>query len=240
MQKYFGRFFINFNIIRLFWKKEEKPSSKISNENVIHLNSDGYVKTQTFQLLETSYQAPSDTVLRVITKTDTTSVAAAKVASFVAVALFGGGTAQSTFSKHDLKGTKIDSVSNPSVSYFMPKFNDIIKENVSVKEKSDYREYPLVVKYSKFYLIYKELTGSSNYELIYDMTVSASYPGKYTLDCSFVSEPYSFEEWSANGYQKVSDIAKSKLDECLSDFNKESSLKSLVSDLENIKTVSSK
>lgn len=213
----------------------EKPLSKVSNEEVIKLKSGGYVKTQSFHLLETDYQAPSDTVLRVITKSDTSSVAAAKAATFLLTVLFGGNTSQSTFSKHDLKGSKINTVGNPSVDYFLPNINRVIKDSLYVKDNADYRNYPLSIRYFEFYLVYTELTGSSNYELIYAMNVSASNPGKYKFDCSFTTGSYPLDEWSLSGYQKVKDIVKSKLDGCIIEFGKESNLKLLASDLESIK-----
>jgi hypothetical protein len=213
----------------------EKPLSKVGNEEVINLKSGGYVKTQSFQLLETDYQVPSDTVLRVITKSNTSSVVAAKAATFVLTALFGGNTSQSTFSKHDLKGSEINAVGNPSVDYFLPNVNRVIKDSLYVKDNADYQNYPLSVRYLKFYLVYTELAGSSNYELIYTMNVSTSNPGKYKFDCSFTTGSYPLDEWSLSGYQKVKDIVKSKLDGCIVEFGKESNLRLLASDLEAMK-----
>ncbi|MGO4743344.1 hypothetical protein [Serratia quinivorans] len=213
----------------------EKPLSKISNEEVINLKSGGYVKTQSFQLLETDYQVPSDAVLRVITKSNTSSVVAAKAATFVLTALFGGNTSQTTFSKHDLKGSEINTVGNPSVDYFLPNVNRVIKDSLYVKDKADYQNYPLSVRYLKFYLVYTELAGSSNYELIYTMNVSTSSPGKYKFDCSFTTGSYPLDEWSLSGYQKVKDVVKSKLDGCIIEFGKESNLRLLASDLEAMK-----
>ncbi|CAI1766498.1 Uncharacterised protein [Serratia quinivorans] len=213
----------------------EKPLSKVSNEEVINLKSGGYVKTQSYQLLETDYQVPSDTVLRVITKSNTSSVVAAKAATFVLTALFGGNTSQSTFSKHDLKGSEINAVGNPSVDYFLPNINRVIKNSLYVKNNNDYQSYPLSVRYLKFYLVYTELAGSSNYELVYTMNVSTSNPGKYKFDCSFTTGSYPLDEWSLSGYQKVKDIVKSKLDGCIIEFGKESNLRLLASDLEAMK-----
>jgi hypothetical protein len=213
----------------------EKPLSKVSNEEVINLKSGGYVKTQSYQLLETDYQVPSDTVLRVITKSNTSSVVAAKAATFVLTALFGGNTSQSTFSKHDLKGSEINAVGNPSVDYFLPNINRVIKNSLYVKNNTDYQSYPLSVRYLKFYLVYTELAGSSNYELVYTMNVSTSNPGKYKFDCSFTTGSYPLDEWSLSGYQKVKDIVKSKLDGCIIEFGKESNLRLMASDLEAMK-----
>lgn len=217
----------------------EKPYSKVGNEEVINLKSGGYVKTQSFQLLKTDYQDPSDVVLRVVTKSDTSSVVAAKAATFVLTALFGGSTSQSTFSKHDLKGSEINSVENPSISYFLPNINRVIENSLYVKDNADYRNYPLSVRYTKFYLVYTELAGSSNYELVYKMNISASNSGKYKFDCSFTTGSYPLGEWSLSGYQKVKDIVKTKLDGCIVEFGKESNLKLLASDLEAIKNAKS-
>lgn len=213
----------------------EKPLSKVSNEEVIKLKSGGYVKNQSYQLLETDSQVPSDIVLRVITKSNTSSVVAAKAATFVLTALFGDNTSQSKFSKHDLKVSEVNTVVNQSVDCFLPNVNRVIKDSIYVKDNADYQSYPLSVRYLKFYLVYTELAGSSNYELVYTMNVSTSNPGKYKFDCSFTTGSYPLDVWSLSGYWKVKNIVKSKLDGCIIEFGKESNLRLLASDLEAMK-----
>lgn len=119
-----------------------------------------------YNALEVGGSHATDTSLRLVTRGDTAAAVGVSVVAFVAQA-FAGSASGGTFSKEDLRGTKIVVLSNPSIGYFMPNIETEIKKGLADKPKHLYME-KIEVRPKVWLLMYENLSGSeTDYELRY-------------------------------------------------------------------------
>ena len=174
-----------------------------------------------YNALEVGGSHATDTSLRLVTRGDTAAAVGVSVVAFVAQA-FAGSASGGTFSKEDLRGTKIVVLSNPSIGYFMPNIETEIKKGLADKPKHLYME-KIEVRPKVWLLMYENLSGSeTDYELRYVTYFSKNKEtwqksGMY-LACEPKPVKAPLEQWQANNYEKVTKVTQQYMAECMKDF----------------------
>lgn len=192
-------------------KPEEVPSE--DTETVITSANQSKISVEYFNY--------NNTQLRVITRQDTSTTAAAKTVQAIA-GMFTGGVVTS-FSKNDLKGNLVASLPNPVQSYLNPKLIDSLKNEMDRKETRSY-DGSIFIYPKNWRLVYKDLAGADkNYQLLLTVSIARlTVSRKYEITCEandMNSKEFTLEEWKANDYQKVKEISHSIMDSCAQQFS---------------------
>lgn len=130
-----------------------------------------------------------------------------------------GGTVK-TFNKEDLVGTKTG-LGTINKSYSYPKYLEILKDKLVMKEKNDYSETPLSFYPGRFYLVYDEMVGNDNYTLyvrfVTDFESRVWRNGtQHNFICSEKMTGKTEQEWKDNNYALAISEGKKLVDKCLS------------------------
>ncbi|MGY5957537.1 Lipoprotein [Kosakonia sp. BK9b] len=199
------------------------PTEKIVQTTIIKADNGSSLKIEGYEQLKTDFHTPTDTSLRYITRADTSKVVALKTLSFIAGA-FAGGAQESGFTKDQLTGTPITTLSNPSVTFFSTGIEESLKAAVAEK-KAGQLQHPIEIRPYVWMLVYENLSGGENYELHYSTMISRSkdnptkkYDGA-SVNCTPEPIKLPLAEWEANNYQKVNDVTRTYMANCLREFN---------------------
>lgn len=193
----------------------EVEKKAIRGENGAEIPISAYNK------LETGGSHATDTSLRLVTRADTAAAVGLSVVTFVAQA-FAGSASGGTFTKEELRGTKIVVLSNPSIGYFMPNIEAEVKKGLAGKPKHLYME-KIEIRPSVWLLMYENLSGSeTNYELRYATSLSKNKETWQKSGMYFTCEPKPIkaplEQWQANNYEKVTKVTQQYMADCMKDF----------------------
>ncbi|SCC26482.1 hypothetical protein GA0061071_11094 [Kosakonia oryzendophytica] len=199
------------------------PTEKVVKTTVIKADNGSTLKIDGYEQLKTDFHKPTDTALRYITRSDTSKVVALKTLSFIAGA-FAGGAQESGFTKYELVGTPITTLSNPSVTYFSEEMEKSLKSSVAEKAAGQLQN-PIEIRPYVWMLVYENLSGGENFELHYSTVITRSkdHPTKKydvaSLNCTPEPIKAPLAEWEANNYQKVNEVTRNYMARCLRDFN---------------------
>lgn len=164
--------------------------------------------------------------LRLVQRSTTGKVVGAQVA----LSLFSGRIGGSTFSKGQLKGTRIDSVLHPAFGPMQAqvriRLNDYFKAHPGAVPSE---EKPVQATLGDFILVYQELDDSQTlYELRQSLSLGFPYRRKLPTmrltggegaHCN-VAEPVAapLETWQADDYALVKQTVQRYTDECVAQF----------------------
>lgn len=194
------------------------PTEKISSTKEIPLNGDNHVALQVASTINTE-RDNSQEVLNVVTRSHTAMAVGLEVLQ-VGLTFFGGGTQTTqTFSKEDLRGSNIDSVTNPSATDLEEGLVSMIK---TVDLKPEAAGKAVKVHKGSFRLIYDGLDEES-YNLVYDTAIIFSTDtskGSYTYHCDSASlmstdTHKTYAEWTKDNYAQVKTVAQKLADQCV-------------------------
>lgn len=200
------------------------PTEKVVQTTLINGGNGSTLKIDSYEQLLTDTHQPTDTSLRYITRADTSKVVALKTISFIAGAFIGGSSVNG-FSKDELRGTAITSLPNPTVSFFSEGVEKSLHAAVAEKPAGQLK-HPLEIRPYVWMLVYENLSGGENYELHYSATLlrgkdhPEAKPDYASLSCTPTPVKAPLAEWEANNYQKVNDVTRGYMENCLQDFEK--------------------
>jgi len=169
-------------------------------------------------------QPIGDKTLRLVQRSTTGKLVGAQVA----LALFSGSIGGSSFSKDQLKGTRVDSVPNPAFDYLTTKMRESLAAYFTAHPGAlPTEETDVQATVSDFTLIYKELDDAQTaYELRQTMHVGFPYRRKLLrltggegVQCT-VERPVSatLEAWQADDYALARQTAREYTDACAAKF----------------------
>lgn len=169
-------------------------------------------------------QPVADRELRLVQRSATGGALARKAV----LSLLSGTVGGSTFNKHQLHGTRVESVPNPAFNYLKSKMRDGLGTYFAAHPGAVPEEDVLVEStVGEFTLVYKELgDAETEYELRQTMHVGFPYRRKLLrltggegAHCS-VAEPVSapLEAWQADDYAMAKQVAQRYTDECAAKF----------------------
>lgn len=130
-----------------------------------------------------------------------------------------------SFDKENYKGTAIDSMPNPTGSYFTPKAKQNISQWLAANTSGYKYDQPLSIGYATWALIYKEAAAVPVYQLKYKVIFYKRPEGgtllsAYTVaDCAPTPVEAPLAEWSKDGYAKVTQQTQAYMDSCLLELN---------------------
>lgn len=169
-------------------------------------------------------QPIGDKTLRLVQRSTTGKLVGAQVA----LALFSGSIGGSSFSKDQLKGTRVDSVPNPAFDYLTTKMRESLAAYFTAHPGAlPAEETDVQATVSDFTLIYKELDDAqTEYEL--RQTVHVGFPyrrkllrltGGEGVQCT-VEQPVSatLDAWQADEYALARQTAQQYTDTCVAKF----------------------
>jgi hypothetical protein len=192
------------------------PTQKIVSTSDIKSENSGRITLDTIYFLKTEMMKPTDTNLRLISRSDTATAVAVKTLRVLL------GNRESTFDKNQLVGTSITSEVNPSANYLTPKVADKIAQAMKKKAPQVYKNHIIISVYN-WYLVYENLSGGENYELNYLISIDKKSENnqKYIF---FSCEPdpvkIPLTEWQKNNHQKVNEVTITYMNTCLTKFDK--------------------
>lgn len=203
--------------------KPAPPTEKEVSSKVLHLDSGSVVTIKGYEQLRTDTDAPTDVSLRYITRGDTGNMVALKTLGFVAQALLG--SAQATgFDKFDLVGTPIITMPNPTLEYLSKGIEKSLQAQPA-GTKSIAPLQPVEIRPYTWMLVYENLSGGDSYELYYHAsiihTANVALKDNSTLalvSCHPTAVKAPLAQWQANGYEKVTEVTREYMDNCLKDF----------------------
>lgn len=146
------------------------------------------------------------------------------VAGLTAVGAMLGGASLSTdmFDKKGYRGTKIDTLPEPTSRYFGPKAEAKIAHYLDQNGGSYAYEHLLFIGASHWSLVYTDLSSAnSNYDLSYRVIFYKRPEGgtmfsAYTVaSCEPAVVTAPMADWQANNYQKVTQETEKMMDACL-------------------------
>jgi hypothetical protein len=160
----------------------------------------------------------ADTKLRIVSPAHLASGMGLKVLT----AVLGGSVSSQGFDKEGYKGRSIDSMPEPTKTYFLPKAEARITKWLSENGKGHQYDQPLYIAAARWALIYKDLSAqNSDYELHYRVIFykrpegGNAFSAFIIADCSPVKEAAPFSEWEASNYAKVTQVTQQYMDACL-------------------------
>jgi len=169
-------------------------------------------------------QPVSDRELRLVQRSATGGALARKAV----LSLLSGTVGGSTFSKHQLHGTRIESVPNPAFNYLVNQMREALGTYFAAHPGAVPDEEVWVMStVGEFTLVYKEL-GNAETEYELRQTMHAGFPYRRKLlrltggegaHCS-VAEPVSapLEAWQADDYAMARQVAQRYTDACVAKF----------------------
>lgn len=159
----------------------------------------------------------ADNTLREVTPTH----AAAGMGLAVLGALTGNINS-GDFDKENYKGTSIETLQNPTNSWFVPKAKQNISKWLNEKSNGHVYKQPLYIGKATWALIYKDATATTplyqlKYKvLFYKRPESGNMFSAFTVaECAPTPVEAPLSEWSANNYQKVTTQTESYMKSCL-------------------------
>ncbi|WP_330984960.1 MULTISPECIES: hypothetical protein [Enterobacterales] len=163
----------------------------------------------------------ADNKLRLVTPADNT------VGKGLAVlAVVTGNFSTSDFDKENYKGSAIDTMVNPTESYFTPKAKKSITEWMSANTSGYTYNQPLYIGHATWALIFNDSSVADpvyqlKYKVIfYKRPEGGSLFSAFTVaDCSPTPVTATLAEWKENNYQKVTTETQKYMDSCLLEFN---------------------
>lgn len=199
------------------------PTEKIVKTTVVKADSGAELTINGYEQLKTDFHTPTDTSLRYIHRGHTSAAVAAETISFV-LGAFAGGAQTNGFSKDELRGTAIETLSNPSVTYFVTEIEKSLQPGVADKKAGQLIK-PLEIRPYIWMLVYENLSGGDNFELHYSVTISrdkdnqTEQPKIAYLECSPEPVKAPLAQWEANNYQKVNEVTHQLMEGCMLRFN---------------------
>lgn len=150
-------------------------------------------------------------------------------ATGMGVAVLGaltGSIRSSDFDKENYKGTSVDTLPNPTKTYFVPKARQSLIRWLNENGEGKTYKQELRIGYATWALIYKDMgTDNSVYQLKYKVLFykrpeSGNAFSAYTVaECAPVPVEASLSEWHADNYKKVTVETNKYMDACLLEFN---------------------
>ena len=200
-----------------------KPTEKIVKTTIIKADNGSALTINGYEQLKTDYSTPTDVSLRYITRGDTGAAAVLTTMSLI-LGTVGGGSQARTFSKDELKGTPITSLSNPSVEWLSAEIEKTLQPGVADK-KAGQLQAPLEIRPYTWMLVYENLSGGENFELHYSVNLTRKKDNKLeqysiaSVACKPEPVKAPLAAWEANNYQKVNDVTKTMMEGCMRQFN---------------------
>ncbi|RYX90151.1 MAG: hypothetical protein EOO28_30490 [Comamonadaceae bacterium] len=183
---------------------------------------------------DNSRWTPNMYSLRVVHRTAMQNRVAQQVALNVFMLVVAGGAGFQALSKDDLSGVEADNVQDEQrirtpLTLLLPVLQSRANEWLSKTEPADAPpfEKPLVVGSHSWRLIYDSLASTDDsYRLTFDAGIYKELDNFSFLNgtrragggCKWASEPRKLEEWKANDYQAVADLAPQAAAKCAGEF----------------------
>jgi len=130
------------------------------------------------------------------------------------------------FDKENYKGSAVDTLPNPTKTYFVPKAKQSLKRWLDENGKGNTYKQELSIGYATWALIYKDMgTDNSVYQLKYKVLFykrpeSGNAFSAYTVaECAPAPVEAPLSEWHADNYKKVTVETNKYMDACLLEFN---------------------
>ncbi|MBF7982201.1 MULTISPECIES: hypothetical protein [Rahnella] len=159
-----------------------------------------------------------DVVLREVTPAYT----AAGVGLNVLTSVLSGGIAVNTFSKENLKGTKIDALPEPTSAYLTPRAKPLIARWLEKNGNGYQYKNNLNIVAAQWLLVYKDLSSAnSDYELRYTVKFykkpedANMFSAWVIAECTPPVVAAPLADWRANNYALVTKTTGKYMDSCL-------------------------
>lgn len=137
-------------------------------------------------------------------------------------AVLGGGVSSGAFDKNNYKGNLIESMKEPTATYFGPKAESKIQAWLDKQGGSYAYTQPLYIGAATWSLVYTDMSASnSNYDLTYRVLFYKRPEGgnmfsTYVIsECAPTVKTAPLSDWQANNYQKVTQETQKMMDACL-------------------------
>ncbi|SEQ67637.1 hypothetical protein SAMN05216522_105135 [Rosenbergiella nectarea] len=139
-----------------------------------------------------------------------------------------GSFNSSSFDKEVYKGNLIKTLKNPTLDYFKPKANQVLKAWLDNNGAGYAYQQPLNIGYSTWTLIYKNLNSTDSlYELKYKVSFykkpekGSIFSGWTKQACSPAPVEANLDDWRNNNYAKVKVETQHLMDQCLQQFEQQ-------------------
>lgn len=169
-----------------------------------------------------------DPALRLVMRSDTATVTAAKVGLFALAALTGAGGQDNTFTKNNVRGDSITAVPSPSFG-LLP---GMIREQLAIYFAAHPGAIPsdertIEASAGQWSLVYQKLNDADTpYELRHDATIGfpvvrklfRSASGGQGVHCRDEARVAPLQEWQADDYAKAKAASREFADACIARF----------------------
>ncbi|HDS0951488.1 TPA: hypothetical protein QDZ34_003823 [Stenotrophomonas maltophilia] len=169
-----------------------------------------------------------DPALRLVMRSDTATVTAAKVGLFALAALTGAGGQGNTFTKNNVRGDSITAVPSPSFG-LLP---GMIREQLAIYFAAHPGAIPsdertIEASAGQWSLVYQKLNDADTpYELRHDATIGfpvvrklfRSASGGQGVHCRDEARVAPLQEWQADDYAKAKAASREFADACIARF----------------------
>ncbi|QJD68926.1 hypothetical protein HG421_15250 [Xanthomonas campestris pv. badrii] len=169
-------------------------------------------------------QPAGDEMLHVIRRSHTGAVITGQVVGNVMAAAIFGRVSGFTFDKRQLKGEEIQNIGNPGYAIQRDAINAQLKRYFTSNPGAmPIDRFPLQVLMSEWRLVYQSLSDDKTpYELRYQVSIGGESSSgffkrnvsPYSLACRPTPRTASIQEWEANDYALVKEVAQAYSDEC--------------------------
>ncbi len=198
------------------------PKESITSTKAVTLQNNNHINL-VYATTINSDKDNSQTLLNVVSRSDTSKAVGLTVLQFGAQMLVGGGSVNG-FTKEDLKGNNIESVKNPYIDNIEPALTAYLN-TLPIKESTTTHDVKIIP--GKFKLMYDGL-NSETYNFIYSVSIIFNASGKgYVLGTCSANEltsgdyqkPYS--QWEKSNFALASQIAQKTINNCFDKFKTE-------------------
>lgn len=170
----------------------------------------------------------ADQHLRVVEAKHTGAMLGLNAVSVVGLALLGGISTGSTFSKDGLKGEQIDSLPEPSEAVLFPKVKVSLNHWLTENGGGYHYKETLHIAPSRWLLVYKALSDASQgYELRYNVVFYKKredgnvFSSFISGSCAPAPQSAPLVDWQKDNYALVKSTTGKYMDECLKEFEQQ-------------------
>lgn len=198
------------------------PREAITSTKAVTLQNNNHINL-VYATTINSNQYNSQTILNIVSRSDTSKAVGLTVLQFGAQMLAGGG-AISSFSKEDLRGHNIESVKNPYMDDIEPLLTEYVN---SLPLKDSTTSHDIKIIPGNFKLMYDGL-DSEAYNFIYSVKIIFNAGGKgYAMGTCNAKELTSadyqrlYSQWEKNNFELAAKVAQKIISNCFEKFKTE-------------------